>query len=111
MSYKQPPWDNLPVPYVSHPHSTPRPSHRRRVIVIEEPLTLPEFMKHLSLLCRRHPLPLPLRFLDEIHSTEGLSVAIYGCSHPRCRHREGWAEDSAGGHPRRVWEGEAQSSR
>jgi len=111
MSYKQPPWDNLPVPYTPRHHTTPRPATRRQVIVIEEPITLPEFMKRLSLLCRRHPLPLPLRFLDETLSTEGLPVAIYGCSHPRCRHREGWAEDPASGHPRQVWEGEAQPSR
>ena len=53
MSYKQPPWDNLPVPYTPRHHTTPRPTTRRQVIVIEEPITLPEFMKRLSLLSKK----------------------------------------------------------
>jgi hypothetical protein len=111
MSNKRPPWDNLPVPYQPHTSIPTRTLTRRQVIVIEEPVVLPEFMKQLALLCRRHPLPLPLRFLNETVSPEGLPVAIYGCRHPDCRHREGWAQDPTSGQPCKLWEGIAQLSR
>ena len=111
MSNHRPPWDNLPVPYQSRTPVHARTPTRRRVIVIEEPIVLSEFMKQLKLLCWRHPLPLPLRFLEETVSAEGLPVAIYGCSHSYCRHREGWAQDPASGQPCKLWEGIAQSSR
>jgi hypothetical protein len=85
---------------VNHAHSR---ATRKRVIIIEEPVLLPEFMKHLSLFCTQHALPLPLRFLAESASDRGKLMAVYGCSDRRCSYQEGWIHDPVSGHPRRLW--------
>jgi hypothetical protein len=84
-------------------NNTPRRATRRRVIIIEESVPLPEFMKHLSLFCTRHALPLPLRFLAESSSDRGEPMVVYGCSDRYCGYREGWVQDSHTSHPRRLW--------
>lgn len=77
---------------------------RQRVIVIED-RPLPAFMKRLSLLCHRHPLPLPMVFAEEAVLTDGTPVAVYRCSYHACRHREYWMAHPVTGQPVRFWEG------
>jgi hypothetical protein len=89
-----------PIPYTA-PQSLPR-APRRRVIIIEEEIPLPKFMKHLSLFCTRHALPLPMRFLGESTADQGKPMAIYGCSDRYCRYQEGWVQSPHNGHPRRL---------
>ena len=100
MSFK-----NIPQKYQP---AYPRPGvQRRQVIVIEEAPPeippLPEFIKDLSLLCRHHPLPLPMVFLGESVSSDGTPIAIYGCSHSYCQYREVWGQDTASGYPLKLW--------
>lgn len=90
-----------PIPYPA-PHGQPH-AHRRRVIIIEEQVSLPELMKHLSLFCTRHALPLPMRFLNESATDRGDPMAVYGCGDRYCSYREGWIQDFHTGHPKRLW--------
>lgn len=85
---------------------TPRPllRTRRRVIVIEE-AALSESMKSLSLLCRRHVLPLPMLFVEEATLADGTPVAVYGCSYAACTQHMVWAEHPVSGQPVKIWEG------
>ncbi|MCR4414895.1 MAG: hypothetical protein NUV77_20955 [Thermoguttaceae bacterium] len=79
--------------------------HGRRVIVIEEPARLPQFMKDLEVLCTKHAIPVRMKFIAESTSHAGDPMAVYACEVHGCRWREGWIRERRTGQPYRLWAG------
>ena len=88
----------------THAHS--RNGHAtRRVIVIEQPVTCPPFLKTLEVLCTRHPIPIRMKCIGESVSHAGDPMAVYACEYTGCDWREGWIQDHRNGCPLRLWKG------
>lgn len=77
----------------------------RRLIVIEEPAGLPEFMKHLEVLCTKHAIPIRMKYIGQSTSHAGEPMAVYACEVPGCRWREGWIQERHTRKPYRLWGG------
>jgi len=88
-----------------------RGSEGRRVIILEEVSALPPLMKQLEVLCRRHPIPIRMKFIGESRSHAGDPMAVYACEYPGCEHREGWVPERHTGRPFRLWGGAHRHSR
>jgi hypothetical protein len=73
-----------------HSRRNTRKVQRRRITVIEEPRSLPEFMCRLDVLCkdRSHALPCRMKFIGKATSDKGNQVVMYAC--PLCNSRQGW---------------------
>ena len=97
---------NRSVRYSRKP--TTRSGRGQRVIVIEESLKLPHFMKKLDVLhhgTKIHPLPVKMKFIAETVSQQGYPMAIYACPFAGCNWREGWIQDPRTGKAKRLWSG------
>ena len=56
----------------------------------------PQAPVDLHLTCKRHRLPVPMVCLGIQPSPRGGLMAIFGCAHPACPFRQGWAFDHTG---------------
>ncbi len=78
-----------------------------RVLIVENrPGRLPEYYRHLNVLCHNtaaHILPVQMQFAGFGVSHDGQRQAVYVCSCIWCRRRQGWARHAVTGKPFRLW--------
>jgi hypothetical protein len=76
---------------------SPRPATQRRVVILQEAVQFPAFLKSLRVICpgAAHPLPVAM-------------VCIAETTSDACSHREGWVQDRRSGGPMLLWRGEHQ---
>jgi hypothetical protein len=69
---------------------------------------LPGYLQQLDLVCTNrhaHPLPVRMEFIGTGTSDKGQPYAVYACTFPGCRWREGYVAERRTGQPFQLWAG------